>query len=70
LVRYTVDVDGLRIGESYPVRLMGILNISPESFYKETVVTDKTKIQQIITNMEKDGVDIIDVGAASTVHQK
>jgi len=66
LVRYTVDVDGLRIGESYPVRLMGILNISPESFYKETVVTDKTKIQQIITNMEKDGVDIIDVGAAST----
>ncbi len=66
MVRYTVDVDGLRIGEGYPVRLMGILNISPESFYKETIVTDKTKIQQIITKMEKDGADIIDVGAAST----
>jgi len=66
LVRNTVDVDGLRIGEGYPVRLMGILNISPESFYKETIVTDKKKIQQSIAKMEKEGVDIIDVGAAST----
>lgn len=66
MVKYTVDVDGLRIGEGYPVRLMGILNISPESFYKETIATDKTRIQQIIAKMEKDGADIIDVGAAST----
>ncbi len=66
MVRYTVDVDGLRIGEGYPVRLMGILNISPESFYKDTIAIDKTRIQQIITKMEKDGADIIDVGAAST----
>jgi dihydropteroate synthase len=66
LVRYTVDVDGLRIGEDYPVRLMGILNLSPESFYKGTVVTNKSEIQQIIEKMEKDGADIIDVGAAST----
>ncbi len=66
MVRYTVDVDGLRIGEDYPVRLMGILNLSPESFYKGTVVTNKSEIQQIIEKMEKDGADIIDVGAAST----
>jgi len=66
MVRYTIDVDGLRIGEGYPVRLMGILNISPESFYKDTIATDKTRIQQTITKMEKDGADIIDVGAAST----
>jgi len=66
LVRYTVNVDGLRIGEGYPVRLMGILNISPESFYKDTIATDKTRIQQTITKMEEDGADIIDVGAAST----
>ena len=66
MVKYKVDVDGLRIGEGYPVRLMGILNISPESFYKDTIATDKTRIRQIITEMEKDGVDIIDVGAAST----
>ena len=66
MVKYKVDVDGLRIGEGYPVRLMGILNLSPESFYKGTVATDKSKIQQIIDQMEKDDADIIDVGAAST----
>ncbi|MCK4567037.1 MAG: dihydropteroate synthase, partial [Candidatus Thorarchaeota archaeon] len=66
MVRYTVDVEGLRIGEGYPVRLMGILNLSPESFYKGTVATDKSRIQQIIDKMEKDDADIIDVGAAST----
>jgi len=66
LVKYKVDVDGLRIGDGYPVRLMGILNLSPESFYKGTVATDKSKIRQIIDKMEKDDADIIDVGAAST----
>lgn len=66
MVRHIVDVDGLRIGEGYPVRLMGIVNLSPESFYKETIITDKSGVQQLIEKMEKDGVDIIDVGAAST----
>lgn len=59
-------MDGLRIGEGYPVRLMGILNLSPESFYKETTVSEKTSIQQLVEKMEGDGVDIIDIGAAST----
>ena len=66
MVRNTVDIDNLRIGEGYPVRLMGILNLSPESFYKGTVVTDKSKIQQSVAKMEKDDADIIDVGAASS----
>jgi len=66
LTKYIVDMDGLRIGEGYPVRLMGILNLSPESFYKETTVSEKTSIQQLVEKMEGDGVDIIDIGAAST----
>lgn len=66
MTKYIVNVDGLRIGEGYPVRLMGILNLSPESFYKETTVSEKTSIQQLVEKMERDGVDIIDVGAAST----
>jgi dihydropteroate synthase len=64
--RHTVEIDGLRIGERYPVRLMGILNLSPESFYKQTVVSDKASIRQFVEIMEKDGADIIDVGFAST----
>jgi len=64
--KHIVDVDGLRIGEGYPVRLMGILNLSPESFYKETTVSTKLSIQQLVERMEREGVDIIDIGAAST----
>ena len=66
MTKHIVDVDGLRIGEGYPVRLMGILNLSPESFYKETTVSERSDIQQLVEKMEGEGVDIIDIGAAST----
>ena len=66
MIRYIVDVGGLRIGGGYPVRLMGILNLSPESFYKKTSVNDKSSIQELVERMEKEGADIIDIGAAST----
>jgi dihydropteroate synthase len=66
LTKLTVNVNGLRIGEGSPVRLMGILNLSPESFYKETTVKEKTSIQQLVEKMEREGVDLIDVGAVST----
>ena len=45
---------------------MGILNLSPESFYKKTSVNDKSSIQELVERMEKEGADIIDIGAAST----
>jgi len=66
LVKQCVDVDGLCIGEKYPVRLMGILNLSPESFYKVTITNEQAAIQEFVRKMENDGVDIIDIGAAST----
>ncbi|MHA1136930.1 MAG: dihydropteroate synthase [Candidatus Thorarchaeota archaeon] len=66
MTKHMVDVDGLRIGEGYPVCLMGILNLSPESFYKVTTVSKKSDIQQLVEKMEGEGVDIIDIGAAST----
>jgi len=45
---------------------MGILNLSPESFYKKTAVNDKLSIQELVERMEREGADIIDIGAAST----
>jgi dihydropteroate synthase len=66
LKRLTVDVDGVRIGENNPVRLMGIINLSPESFYKGTIATDASNIKQIVASMEAEGADLIDIGAAST----
>ncbi len=57
---------GVRIGGSNPIRIMGIINTSPESFYKKSVFTDKRTISKISKLMEEDGADFIDVGGMST----
>ncbi|MEM3143109.1 MAG: dihydropteroate synthase [Candidatus Nitrosotenuis sp.] len=44
---------------------MGIINASPESFYKESVKTGQ-KIADTAKNMESEGADFIDVGGMST----
>ncbi|ABX13466.1 dihydropteroate synthase [Nitrosopumilus maritimus] len=54
------------VGGKNPVRIMGILNTSPESFYKKSIQTTKTQIKNSIKEMENDGVDFIDVGGMST----
>ncbi|TFG33878.1 dihydropteroate synthase [Candidatus Thorarchaeota archaeon] len=61
-----VDIAGLRIGEGYPVRTMGVINLSSESFYKGSVAIEKNDLQQSVDKMESDGADIIDIGGAST----
>ncbi|MFB5633041.1 MAG: dihydropteroate synthase [Nitrosopumilus sp.] len=54
------------VGGKNPVRIMGILNTSPESFYKKSIHTTKTQIKNSIKEMENDGADFIDVGGMST----
>ncbi len=60
------ELAGVRIGGSNPLRIMGIINTSPESFYKKSVFTDKPTISKISKLMEEDGADFIDVGGMST----
>lgn len=45
---------------------MGILNTSPESFYKKSIKITKQQITNTIKQMEIDGADFIDVGGMST----
>ena len=54
------------VGGDNPVRIMGILNTSPESFYKKSIKTTKQSISNSIKDMELDGADFIDVGGMST----
>jgi dihydropteroate synthase len=54
------------VGGKNPVRIMGILNTSPESFYKKSIKTAKQTISNSIKKMELDGADVIDVGGMST----
>ncbi len=56
----------VRVGSSHPVRIMGILNISPESFYKKSIKTSKQNIKVAVKKMESEGADFIDVGGMST----
>ena len=56
----------ISIGGFNPVRIMGIINTSPESFFKESVITDSKKLAQKIKEMEDDGANFVDVGGMST----
>lgn len=54
------------VGGKNPVRIMGILNTSPESFYKKSIKTTKIHVKNTIEQMENEGADFIDVGGMST----
>ena len=54
------------VGGQNPVRIMGVLNTSPESFYKNSVKITKHDIVKSIKKMEQDGADFVDVGGMST----
>ena len=54
------------VGDPNPVRIMGILNTSPESFYKKSISVGKQKIIDAVHSMEEEGADFIDVGGMST----
>jgi dihydropteroate synthase len=45
---------------------MGIINISPESFYRGSVKVTTRSISKSAINMEQEGADIIDIGGMST----
>lgn len=54
------------IGGKAPVIIMGVLNIAPETFYKESSVKNPQEAADRAEKMIEDGADIIDLGAMST----
>jgi len=57
---------GLGVGDSLPVRVMAVLNVSPESFYQGSVQTSRESLAETARAMANAGADIIDIGAMST----
>ena len=47
-------------------RIMGVINVSPESFYKQSVKLTAREIAKTATEMQEQGADFIDIGAMST----
>lgn len=48
------------------VKIMGVMNVSPESFYKNSIKTNVNSISSYVKKLENDGADLIDIGAMST----
>jgi dihydropteroate synthase len=66
MINYVNKLGTVSVGDSYPVRIMGILNTSPESFYKKSISITKQRIVDTVNKMEEEGADFIDVGGMST----
>ncbi|MBI5159498.1 dihydropteroate synthase [Candidatus Micrarchaeota archaeon] len=56
----------MKVGDGFPVRVAGVVNVSPESFYKNSVKTSKEEIERTALKIVEEGASFIDVGAAST----
>jgi dihydropteroate synthase len=52
--------------KKFTVKVMGIINTSPESFYKGSVKTGEQEIAATARRMQEDGAHMIDVGGMST----
>jgi len=66
MINYVNKLGTIPVGDSNPVRFMGILNTSSESFYKKSISTTKQGISDTVCRMEAEGADFIDVGGMST----
>ena len=66
MINYVNKLGSVRVGGSNPVRIMGILNTSPESFYKKSISISRQRIVDAVHIMEDEGADFIDVGGMST----
>jgi dihydropteroate synthase len=60
-----INAAGKLLDLSIP-KVMGVLNITPDSFYKGSRVTDDKEIIRIAAEMIKDGADILDIGGYSS----
>lgn len=58
-------IAGITVGDAHPVRIMGVINLSGESFYKGSV-TEQVNVVPAAEQMVAEGADFIDVGARST----
>jgi dihydropteroate synthase len=58
-------INGISIGEGFPVRVMGVINCSPESFFRGSYVRPDEAGGRALA-MVGEGADLVDVGARAT----
>ena len=62
---YSLNLKGQLVTIDHPW-VMGIVNVTPDSFYSGSRVTDEQTLIERVQAMIADGVDVVDVGACST----
>ncbi len=60
------DLGGVLVGDGHPVRVVGAINVSPESFYRGSVAQNVDELLERAGRMVEEGADVIDVGGMST----
>ncbi len=65
LKNYSINLSGRLIDLHVP-GLMGILNVTPDSFFDGNLYRNKKRIRDRVIEIVEEGADIIDLGAIST----
>lgn len=65
-VKLYANLAGVEVGDGFPIRIVGALNVSPESFYGASVARGRRGVQKLAVRMVEEGADSIDIGAMST----
>ncbi len=60
------NLAGVEVGDGLPVRLVGAINVSPESFHQGSVATGEDSLRAKAEQMAAEGADMLDIGAMST----
>jgi len=55
----------IKLGDLHPVRVMGVINLSRESFYEESVAGQDAVLERALS-FAKEGAEVLDLGAVST----
>jgi len=63
-------IGGLLVGVGQPVRVMGVINVSPESFFPGSVRRTPEEVAETAAAMVEAGAEIIDVGGMSSAPYK
>lgn len=63
---YSKFFNSIEIGDGFPTVIMGVLNLSPESFYKGSVYEESEVLKDVTRNMIENGAKMLDLGARST----
>src|SRR5579875_886794 len=56
----------LRVGDNSPIRIMGVINLTSNSFYSGSVRKKPEDVLETALKMEEEGANVIDIGARST----